>query len=316
MGLSGACSTCDTARRFGNQGHTKFRVSEPGDQYEREADRKADAVMRMPDPAYQGKNAPLSMISQTAAASTWVVETPPAVHEVLSSPGQPLAPATRDFFEQRFGHDFSRVRIHVDDRAAVSARSLGALAYTAGDNVVFGRGQYVPGSTSGRRLLAHELTHAMQQGGRAASSGFLQRQPESETPEFPDFPGLLDALELNVGKNLRENAHHLYRASILHPDEPGLLQDTFMRYGLGLNVLKTSYRFAGFEQGTADKLAVGTGILFKGLTFVQEGEFTLDFQVDVGKGLKLETNLDLAVDPDNVTQVRKAGVQFGLLGHF
>jgi hypothetical protein len=90
---------------------------------------------------------------------------PPIVHEVLRSPGQPLDEGTRSFFEPRLGHDFSRVRIHTDSRAAESAQAVGALAYTVGSNVAFNEGRYEPGSTAGRRLLAHELAHVVQQEG-------------------------------------------------------------------------------------------------------------------------------------------------------
>jgi hypothetical protein len=88
---------------------------------------------------------------------------PPIVHDVLSSPGQPLDAGTRAFMEPRFGFDFSRVRVHTDARAAGSAQAVNALAYTVGHNVVFGTGQYAPGTNEGRRLLAHELTHVVQQ---------------------------------------------------------------------------------------------------------------------------------------------------------
>jgi len=94
------------------------------------------------------------------------------------------------------------------------------------------------------------------------------------------------------------------------------LEDTFFRYGLGLNVLKTSFRYAGFKGDAADKVAVGTGVLLKGLTFVRQGEFTLDFQVDVGGGFKFETNLQLGVNPKDVSEVRKAGVNIGLVRRF
>src|SRR2546429_2276399 len=88
---------------------------------------------------------------------------PPIVRDVLRSPGQPLDAGTRAFMEPRFGHDFSNVRVHSDARAAESARSVNALAYTVGRDVVFGAGQYAPRTSEGRRLLAHELTHVMQQ---------------------------------------------------------------------------------------------------------------------------------------------------------
>jgi hypothetical protein len=90
-------------------------------------------------------------------------EVPPIVHEVLRSPGQPLNKATRDFFEPRFGHDFSEVRVHTDSRAAESARAVNALAYTVGRHIVFGMGQHLPATSAGHELMAHELTHVVQQ---------------------------------------------------------------------------------------------------------------------------------------------------------
>jgi DNA/RNA endonuclease G (NUC1) len=107
---------------------------------------------------------------------------PPIVNEVLNSPGQPLDAGTRAYFEPRFGHDFSKVRVHTDARAAESARAVNALAYTVGQNISFGAGQYAPDTTLGRRLLAHELTHVYQQ---AASSSTdcslnLENSPAAE----------------------------------------------------------------------------------------------------------------------------------------
>ena len=337
-----------TARVLGAFWQPKLRLNEPGDEYEQEAERVAERAMQTPSSTFK-TNDPLGAkpalvqrrVTEAAGGGASSLFGP-----VLSSSGQPLDRATRSFFEARLGHDFSGVRIHADAKAADSARAMHAVAYTTGQDVVFGAGHYAPGTTAGQKLLAHELAHVVQQtgvqptgagitqaqgqiAGASASSrnpqatpghtaglGLIQRQPEPEPPEFPDFPGLLQALELNVGKNLFDYGHHLYRASVLHPDEPQYLENALTRYALGLNVLKTSYRFAGFEQGTADKLALGTGILFKGLTFVTEGEFTLDYQIDIGKGLKLETNIDLAVNPDNPTHLRKAEVNLGVVGHF
>jgi hypothetical protein len=91
------------------------------------------------------------------------ITAPPIVHRVLRSPGQPLDAGTRADFEPRFGHDFSQVRIHTDSRAAESARAVNALAYTVGNDVAFDRGRYAPSSAQGRRLLAHELSHVVQQ---------------------------------------------------------------------------------------------------------------------------------------------------------
>jgi outer membrane protein OmpA-like peptidoglycan-associated protein len=93
-------------------------------------------------------------------------EVPQIVHDVLRSPGEPLDRDARAFMEPRFGHDFSKVRVHKDAKAAESAKSVNALAYTVGQDVVFGAGQYAPGTSTGKRLLTHELVHAVQQGSR------------------------------------------------------------------------------------------------------------------------------------------------------
>jgi hypothetical protein len=92
----------------------------------------------------------------------------PTVREALSLPGQPLDRPTRTIMESRFGHDFSGVRIHTDEKAAASARALNASAYAVGREIVFGEGRYAPESSEGRRLLAHELTHVVQQRGTEA----------------------------------------------------------------------------------------------------------------------------------------------------
>jgi hypothetical protein len=268
---------------------------------------------------------------QGASAS---MDAAPLVGDVLSSAGQPLDGETQRFFSTRFGHDFGSVRVHADAAAAQSARSINALAYTVGHDIVFGGGQYAPNTNAGKRLLAHELTHVVQQGGGggqissatqngaagnlrapAAGAGVIQRQPEPER-KLRDFPLFLEKLKLDIGKNLLDNGHHFYQAATLHGDEPKVLEDTFFRYGLGLNVLKTGFRYAGFKGDAADKVAVGTGVLLKGLTFVRQGEFVLDFQVDVGGGFKFETNLQLGMNPKDLSDVKKAGVNIGLVRRF
>lgn len=88
---------------------------------------------------------------------------PPIVRGVLRASGQPLDPDTRAFMEPRFGHDFSGVRVHSDAEAAKSARAVNSLAYTVGSSIVFDKGQYKPHTPAGKRLLAHELTHTIQQ---------------------------------------------------------------------------------------------------------------------------------------------------------
>lgn len=120
-------------------------------------------------------------------------DVPPLVHEVLRSSGQPLDAATRAFFEPRFGHDFSRVRVHADAKAAESARAVNALAYTVGSSAVFRDGQYALETGEGKKLLAHELAHVLQQGQAGANMqtqlqvGSPQDAAESEADNFADI---------------------------------------------------------------------------------------------------------------------------------
>jgi Domain of unknown function (DUF4157)/L,D-transpeptidase catalytic domain len=109
-------------------------------------------------------------------------ELPRSVREVLRSPGQPLDAATQALFEPRFSHNFANVLVHADSDAAASAKSVHALAYTAGHHIVFAAGQYRPGTTEGNRLTAHELAHVLQQTGRASRA--IQRQ--AAAPDVAD----------------------------------------------------------------------------------------------------------------------------------
>lgn len=106
------------------------------------------------------------------AEQTVSANVPPVVYAVLRAPGQPLDPATRAYFEPRFAHDFSGVRVHTDDQAAESARAVSARAYTVGREIVFGAGEYAPERGTSRQLIAHELAHVIQQaaGGMSPSA--------------------------------------------------------------------------------------------------------------------------------------------------
>jgi len=120
----------------------------------------------------------------------------PVVHEVLNSQGQPLDTTTRAFMEPRFGHDFSRVRVHANSKATESAKAVNALAYTVGQDVVFGDGQYAPGTSAGQKLLAHELTHVVQQSGSGTRSSIVlgdvdsvyEREAESVSARLGEMP--------------------------------------------------------------------------------------------------------------------------------
>ena len=123
------------------------------------------------------------ILRRCAIHQTESSEVPPIVHEVLNSPGQALDKDTRNFMEPRFGHDFSQVRVHSDAKAAASTRLVNALAYTVGQDLVFASGQYAPTTEAGQTLLAHELSHVVQQGNKKVASGALQIQPPDAIAE-------------------------------------------------------------------------------------------------------------------------------------
>lgn len=112
-------------------------------------------------------------LQRRATSQAETSSAPPIVGEVLRSPGRPLDHTTRAFMEARFGHDFGRVRVHEDAKAAESARAVSAQAYTVGQDVIFGKGRYAPNTHEGKRLLAHELTHVVQQRGDGAAQTHL-----------------------------------------------------------------------------------------------------------------------------------------------
>jgi hypothetical protein len=158
----------------------KLTMSQPGDRYEQEADRVADEVMRVPEPSQQPLEAQ--------------AERQPQMQPSMGVPtdnGQGLPGPVRAFMEPRFNFDFGAVRIHADTQAHSLARSVNAKAFTVGGQIVFGAGTYSPDTASGRRLLAHELTHVVQQHVSAhgqpspvgeVAAGTLQRAADEPAP--------------------------------------------------------------------------------------------------------------------------------------
>ena len=182
----GECSEC-RKKRLGLQ--PKLKVNEPGDIYEREADRIADQVMATP--AHSAVSSGPPRIQRFAGKATGQVAAAPAsVDQALASPGRPLDPALRQDMEQRFGYGFSRVRVHSGTAAEQSARDVNARAYTVGHKMVFGAGQPALGSREGQKLLAHELTHVVQQS-TASALPVVQRQAGRGVPAggAPAAPG-------------------------------------------------------------------------------------------------------------------------------
>ncbi|HYP62824.1 MAG TPA: DUF4157 domain-containing protein [Acidocella sp.] len=157
----------------------KFEISPVNDPLEHEADQTADKVMRMPDAALSFTPAPPQLSRKCEACDeekqrlqlkplpgpSPAATTGPLLQAGLAAPGKPLDHAARSFIEPRLGHSLETVRIHDGAEAAAAASTVGARAFTLGHDIVFNRGEYAPGSTEGRHLLTHELTHVLQQSG-------------------------------------------------------------------------------------------------------------------------------------------------------
>ena len=199
----GGCPRCGAATL-----QRKPQISMPGDRFEREADDVADRVMRM---AHAGAIAAAPPALSRQCASCDEEDTPALQREAASSDeasldastaehvaaqgGAPLPRELRDFFEPRFGADLGAVRVHTGGSAEEGARAVQARAYTIGRDIVFGAGEFAPHTEGGKRLLAHELTHVMQQTGggaaisRAPSPRELQRACRSAAACAAPIPG-------------------------------------------------------------------------------------------------------------------------------
>jgi len=164
----------------------KLMVNTPGDVYEQEADRIADQVMAMPaHPAFSGAPPRIQRFSGQSNEQTEAA--PASVDQALASPGRPLEAALRQDMEQRFGHDFSSVRVHSGTIAEQSAQDVNAHAYTLGQNIVFGAGRFIPETHEGRRLLAHELAHVVQQRNAIDPHPVLRRAAKTAKTSAGEF---------------------------------------------------------------------------------------------------------------------------------
>ena len=157
----GTCADCQEKAMF----QTKLEVSSRHDSHEHEADRVAQHVMN-------GRDAQRQPITSVPPRTTAGARIP-----ALEGRGEPLPASSRAFFESRFGRDFGDVRVHTDSSADAMARSIRARAFTYGNQIVFRSGEYDPDRSAGRELLAHELTHTVQQGA-AGAPVMLQRQDD------------------------------------------------------------------------------------------------------------------------------------------
>lgn len=215
--LYGRCHDCRNNEPMALQAKhlTGMSISTPGDRYETEADRIASQVTGM---ASVDRGAPMpparNDISDTAhiqlAAYTPVAHAPNAGQRNVSheTTGLELAESAREYFEPRFGHDLRHVRIHDDSRSHASAQALRARAYTVGNHIYFNRGQLAPDTSGGKRLLAHEIAHVIQQsGGQPAHTGLsaiTALGTDRIQPDWiDDLVGILDEDAQRVVSNLR-----------------------------------------------------------------------------------------------------------------
>lgn len=135
-------------------------------------------------------------------------------------------------------------------------------------------------------------------------------------PEFPNFRCLAYALKLDIDENLYNNAHQFYRVATLYPDDNDLMWRTFLRYGLGANLLNTSFGFLGADETLASVLTYSTGIGLKSFDFFQNGVLQLDIPIPITPSLTFEIQGDLITDPNNYSDVQEASAGVGFSGHF
>ena len=268
----------------------QLAIGPAGDEYEREANRIADEVMRMPDADPRAAHHMVggvqrvcgrceetqkdhqSPIGATSGAHK-VPDVSPELGGYLAASrghGVPLAPATRAFFEPRLGQALSHVRVHTDDRAAEASNEIRARAFTTGSDIYFARGQYSPGTTSGSRLLGHELTHVVQQ------TGAIQRQAE---PTHVSEPTAEDAAY--IARSVKDDFYALYN---------GLSQ---AQHGM--------HHYSAFRQSLIQELdaldvteKIGQGVFDEPLTHLEQ-IYHLSYQLsDVSDKIRVEHERALA----------------------
>ncbi len=172
----GSCAACEAGENSAKPVvlQTKLAIGAADDPLEREADRVADQVMAAPAHS-QVSGGPVRIQRFTGQGGGPMDRAPASVERVLAGSGRPLERAVREDMEQRFGNDFSRVRGHTGGAPEQSARELDAHAYTLGHHVVFADGRFAPETSEGRHLLAHELTHVVQQSQARGDIRHVQR---------------------------------------------------------------------------------------------------------------------------------------------
>lgn len=280
---------------------TKLQIDEPGDPFELEADRVAEQVMQMKPPS--GRTVPAAwpsagthgshtgpresaLVQRSAQGVPGVAPSIPDEFARRLGPGTPLPPATRAFFEPRFGRDFGNVRVHAGREAAKTAGTINAKAFTAGRSIAFGAGQYDPDSQTGRHLLAHELVHVVQQNGRISRKNGDDESFEMQVPtsdKIEDVKAFFQKTALPYHLNyyfvVKGNTFSVY-------DAGGALKKAYTTARPGVMQIK------GYYIGNA--IEVGWGPVAK----TKDGQFKAlaapkDFESEIGKATRKGVIYDL-----------------------
>lgn len=268
----------------------KLTIGQPNDQYEQEADRVAEQVMRMSEPKIQRvcpecEDELQRQLMEEEEEEEETLQTKPLAEQItplvqrqaepmeeeeeeetlqtktasgklptvssslqnritaLRGSGQPLPQSERAFFEPLFGTDFSQVRVHADSQAAETARTVNARAFTLGRDIVFDAGQYQPSVSEGRRLLAHELAHVVQQSRSSWQDQFIRRRvrrnyvscenrglwhPRRTGDQIVNIITTADARAIAVARNAETQISNLRRdRGTVGYTPPAVLRDTF-----------------------------------------------------------------------------------------
>lgn len=271
---------------------TKLAVSRPGDKHEREADWVAEQVMQSSDAhqsASQGLSQTITPLVQGKAEGSGGGVAPKAVNDKIAATqgrGGSLDNETLSFMQERFGADFGGVRVHTGADAAQMNRDLNARAFTVGNDIYFNDGQYRPNSEPGRRLLAHELTHTLQQQGNTSLQPMIQCDFAVE-PTAPEAVGrdltereMRSALRWNQAAFTDADEIALLRDVLGISSEPAVIDEEFIRalvqYQANYGLTQDGLLGAGTARRLADELRA-------------EGDY-LGAEADVGTGTEMAIN--------------------------
>lgn len=249
---------------------TRLVVNQPGDIYEQEADQVAEQVLKMSVPRLQHQGVAVkeieegffptgSLVQEQVGSEAGIhSEAVDISHDILASASQPLDGVTRAFMESRFGHDFGQVRVHKDSTAVTLNQRLNASAFTIGKDIFFGQGQYNLGSSSGMKLLAHELTHTIQQGasGEMVQADFAV-EPTTPRRRVPTLTSqqIQDAIAFNQARHTDVAEIELFRDILGISRTPTVIDEDFVNA-----VVRYQAQFGLAPDGrlgrdTADRLA-------------------------------------------------------------